>query len=61
MAEAKDKKVKSVTFTGPNGEDVTVTGPAAEVLAKDAAGDRISFDADVEYEADEKPAAKASK
>lgn len=43
-----------VTFTGPDGQDVTVTGPAAEVLANDAASNRIDFDADVE-ELDDAP------
>ena len=41
------KQVKSVTFTGPDGEDVTVTGPAAVVLAQDAARGTTDFDADV--------------
>lgn len=55
------KQVKSVTFTGPDGEDVTVTGPAAVVLAQDAARGTTDFDADVEFVAEEKPApAKAA-
>lgn len=57
MAEAK--QVKSVTFTGPDGEDVTVTGPAALVLAQDAARGTTDFDADVEFVAEKTVPAKA--
>ena len=49
-----------VTFTGPDGQDVTVTGAAAEVLAKDAESHRVDFDADVETVGEKKPAAKTA-
>jgi hypothetical protein len=60
MAE-QEKVVKSVTFTGPDGQDVTVTGAAAAILAKDAAGGRIDFDADVVYVGDKEKAPAATK